>query len=595
MAHSPVRVTTTILLLGIVAAIVAWLCLRVPDLPGEEVVAEAVDRGTSDPATPVLDPEPAEPERLAEPAVEITGTPEAVVAAERTRVFGPTVVLRIRERGTRVELGGVELRWIADVFMSSSWRRPEADTLLLLEDVSSPITLRTWRWDDTEESLANGLGLQGAGEPEERLLDFDGDAGLSRGFTMYARSDGFAWGSTRVDVRTGGEREILLDRSGSLSVRLGNVRLDAYEKLGRRPYLHLRRPEFGWGENLSETIGLRSDHVANGISFESLEPGRYEISVELGIWYDEIKPQVLGKRELTITAAEQGDVLLRLEDPPEPRPQARLSGTLSFPPFPASDSVDLRVHDLLGTHREVKSIQLSEMRPISGSGHAWDAGELPVGRYQIKVWPFLVSWIIDLPAEGNHNVILHLAELAEVEIETIDAETRQRVPLEELVWSYERALTDMVNHVGATLKSVGDPGRFRVYTAPGPIRASVYEMPEELNYGFGSVSAEVMAGHQRILLELSPGCALRIEIHEGGASLPHGAFGAMDITATEVGGAGQVIIDATRTDGILHLSGPGEYELTFGGIPGDFKPVPPRRVEVRPGETVDIVVELERR
>jgi hypothetical protein len=44
------------------------------------------------------------------------------------------------------------------------------------------------------------------------------------------------------------------------------------------------------------------------------------------------------------------------------------------------------------------------------------------------------------------------------------------------------------------------------------------------------------------------------------------------------------------------VSAPGVYEISFEGIDrGRYHPIPPRRVDVRAGETTEVIVELHRR
>ena len=47
---------------------------------------------------------------------------------------------------------------------------------------------------------------------------------------------------------------------------------------------------------------------------------------------------------------------------------------------------------------------------------------------------------------------------------------------------------------------------------------------------------------------------------------------------------------------IFEANTPGLYEIDFDGIGQDrFAPIPPRRVDVRAGETTEVIVELRRK
>ena len=47
----------------------------------------------------------------------------------------------------------------------------------------------------------------------------------------------------------------------------------------------------------------------------------------------------------------------------------------------------------------------------------------------------------------------------------------------------------------------------------------------------------------------------------------------------------------------MEVSAPGGvYEVNFKGVGADrFHPIPPQRVDVRPGETADVIVDLRRK
>ncbi len=46
----------------------------------------------------------------------------------------------------------------------------------------------------------------------------------------------------------------------------------------------------------------------------------------------------------------------------------------------------------------------------------------------------------------------------------------------------------------------------------------------------------------------------------------------------------------------MEVSAPGVYEVSFKGVGADrFLPILPRRVDVRPGETAEVIVDLHRK
>ncbi len=57
--------------------------------------------------------------------------------------------------------------------------------------------------------------------------------------------------------------------------------------------------------------------------------------------------------------------------------------------------------------------------------------------------------------------------------------------------------------------------------------------------------------------------------------------------------AGRVFTSANylQSDRLVEVSAPGVYEVSFKGVGADrFLPIRPRRVDVRPGETAEVIV-----
>ena len=95
--------------------------------------------------------------------------------------------------------------------------------------------------------------------------------------------------------------------------------------------------------------------------------------------------------------------------------------------------------------------------------------------------------------------------------------------------------------------------------------------------------------------ELAPACALRFEFRVDGAALPHedGVFSGLSQGIRAVDHEGRV---SAATYWLFEASAPGLYEISFEGIGADrFLPIPARRVEVRAGETTEVIVELRRK
>ncbi len=59
---------------------------------------------------------------------------------------------------------------------------------------------------------------------------------------------------------------------------------------------------------------------------------------------------------------------------------------------------------------------------------------------------------------------------------------------------------------------------------------------------------------------------------------------------------GRVTVNYLQSDRLVEVSAPGVYEVSFEGVGADrFLPILPRRVDVRQGETAEVIVELRRK
>ena len=91
---------------------------------------------------------------------------------------------------------------------------------------------------------------------------------------------------------------------------------------------------------------------------------------------------------------------------------------------------------------------------------------------------------------------------------------------------------------------------------------------------------------------------MRFEFRDDGAALPRddqvGVHVSRDIRA--IGHKGRVTGDGMQTTMHVDVSAPGLYEISFKSVGGDrYHPIPPRRVEIRGGETTVMIVDLLRK
>ncbi len=101
-----------------------------------------------------------------------------------------------------------------------------------------------------------------------------------------------------------------------------------------------------------------------------------------------------------------------------------------------------------------------------------------------------------------------------------------------------------------------------------------------------------------VKFELAPACTLRIEFRVDGAPLPRddGIFAGLSTVIRAVDHEGRPTNRRLYSDKLVDVSAPGLYEVSFEGVGVDrYHPIPPRLVDVRAGETTEVIVELRRK
>jgi hypothetical protein len=315
---------------------------------------------------------------------------------------------------------------------------------------------------------------------------------------------------------------------------------------------------------------------------------------------------VLAREELSLAAGETRELVLTLTDPPAPPDRVTLGGVVSFPAFDGVEDVRLQLYQAnWGYGVAHVELSLAEMVRVGGALPTWSfqLEDIPVGTCQIHLLPFLKSWMIDVPAGGREDVALVIPELAEVLVETVDARTGERIPLEKLRYVYREDLPGRVHNIWSDqiwTGFEGEPGLFRFWTAPGAAYVTTWEIPSELGYASNHKDLELVPGLQSVRLELAPPCRIRFEFRVDGAA-PRLSDGIWDWVHYGTLNCVRAVDHKGRSKGrageqITEVSAPGVYEISFEGLTkGRFLPIPPRRVDVREGETAEVIVELHRK
>ncbi|MEM7199776.1 MAG: hypothetical protein AAF628_05890 [Planctomycetota bacterium] len=514
--------------------------------------------------------------------------------------FWPEFTLDVRDAHTRAHLEDVELRIASGPGMAAWGRNPP--TTLLGAGLSSPIALMGGRDADAEEVRVAGMALTpAAGEPP-RLVELARRWPPGRGVGVTARAPGYAWNSTSLDVSKG-ERELLLEPAAALDVRLLNVQLERYAALEVVPMLCVYWIREDGGNQYTHFARLDETLATEGLQLKSLVPGGYRVAVELGggSWTEQ---PVLALEEVSLAVGTTGELVLTLDDPPSAPERATLGGVVSFPAPTATwgeEKVRLQIYFQPTQRWRDPDFQfsLADLQRVGGVLPTWSfrVEDLPVGRYRVQLMPFLKVWMIDLSASGAEDLELVLPDLAEVLVETVDGRTGERVPRDELWYRSTKPVPGQRQRELAKADTE-EPGRFRFWAAPGAVRVwPKFPNGAEREFGGNGMDLDLVPGRQSVKFEFAPVYAMRFEFREDGIALPTGPQGlhtTRDIRAVDH--EGRVTDGGLQRDMVVELSAPGLYEISFERIDAErYHPIPPRRVDVRAGETTEVIVELHRK
>ncbi len=517
-------------------------------------------------------------------------------------VYWPEFTLSVRDAQTRAHLDDVELRCVPAAFMASQLPEDGEPMTRLGQELSSPIGLYGGREAEGPDNVVAGMALRPDAGESRRPESFFQSETTDRGVIVFARAPGYAWGQIVVDVSTGAERELLLKSGAALTVQMSNVQRERYAELEFSPTVRVLRSDPRGGEDRVWAQDLDAKVEAEGLSLDGLEPGEYIVYVDLSEDSWRRKKRVLAREEITLAAGERRTLSLAVADAPPPPVLASLGGVISFPHFGGEKTVSLQLYEAAYFEYGGADVDLSltDLERVGGALPTWSfrVEDLPVGLYQIQLWPFLKNWMVEVPAGGIEDLELVIPELAEVTVEAVDAQTGDLVPLEEIRYGSVMTLPGQVHRQWNKLEFDDEPGRFRFWSAPGDGYIATLGIPPELHYGgLQKQDTRLAAGPQSIRFELSPGCTIRFEFRVGGVPLPRDddVWVGLSQTISAIQHEGHVAYNELPSKRRVGVSAPGLYEISFEGIgEGRFLPIPPQRVDVRPGEAAEVVVELRR-
>lgn len=517
--------------------------------------------------------------------------------------FWPEFTLAVRDANTRAHLGGIEL--LSGPGMSNYTWGMNPIRSFLANGLGSPIALMGGRDADEPQAAVPYLALRPAAGESPRLVKITHYMSPGHGTVLYARAPGYAWGSIVIDLSKSEQRELLLKPGSSIDVRLTNVQLARYSALETKPLLCVYWIRKDGGNQAVHFEPLDEKLQTEGLRLDGQKPGGYRVTVELGggSW---AKRPVLAHEEFSLAAGETRELVLTLIDPPAPPDRVTLGGMISFPAFDGMEDVRLKLYQANWGHGDADvALSLAEMVRVGGALPTWSfqLKDIPVGTCQLRLLPFLKGWMIDVPAGGRDDVELVIPELAEVHVETVDARTGKRIPVEKLRYIYKEDLPGRVHNIWSDqiwTGYEGEPGLFRIWTAPGTTYVRTWDIPSDFGYASSGMDLELVPGLQSVRLKLAPPCRIRFEFRVDGAA-PRLSdeiwnwmhYGTLDcVRAVDHNGRSR----GRQGKQVTEVSAPGVYEISFEGLTKDrFLPIPPRLVDVREGEMTEVIVELERK
>jgi len=538
-------------LLVVAGAVGTWIATapaRGPDARARPDVVDATRARPTPPRLAVAEcPAPLDAARAGEVRA---NAPDAPPRPDATSPPPPALALRVEDARTGRVLDGVTV--LAHVPMGRHYEHPGSDVRreVVARAARSPIAL---------------------------------DAPDALGETLFVCAPGYAWEKVELGAEPRGERLVALVPEARLIATFAGVDAGAghgftlFRPGGERPVLRRRVPDDG-----------------RALLVDGLRPGRYEAVVEERYALD---PRARARAEVRLIEGRRETVALVLGERPEAVRPVVCSGTLELPLVVHDVDVrfDVRALDRERTEFPVSvrvDVRPSRIRHVPGTERrvAWSAGRLWPGRYQVRLSPFEVYGLVEVPAGGTTSASLVVPPLARVEVAVLEERTRRPVLLAEL--RYRRVPdADWYRPVSSDRAAPLVEGRFVLQVPPGllSVAAGDPETTRALGLGRGRRTVDVRPGDQRVALALPPIVGLRLVLEDDGTRVPPRQFAGLRVEAA--GHDGAVVHDGLAQDGVVECDAPGAYRVVFGDV-SPYAPLRDRVVRLEAGALREVVVAL---
>lgn len=472
------------------------------------------------------------------------GTSDAVVYVVRA----PLTRLRVVDKQTGTPLSGVQVVGIGNWEMEEARHPMGLGAEPLTEETQSPVTLHPPR------SLATSTSIN-----------------------ALVSADGYAWASVTLDLWSGGERTVELERGGTLRVSIdGQVprsgRLRLYATPPGAPIHEMKVP------------------AGKPVVYEDLAAGEYDVRLELGDWYQD--PKRLCGQKVIVEA--NGDVSVDLAFAPVvAAPKAKASGVLVIP-FGWDLGSFYAMTELLGASSDGSEqrhvIRQRDLTAVPGQPGSFSFAIPPreVGRYEFDLSPLGWKQIYDLPPEGRTDLRFQLPEPVEFTVRVLDAATGDPADVESVSWN---PVWPKEAHGGSlmTENNPESPGLFRFHVTQGEVNVSCWEL------GYTGSSKTLDARNtSEVTLELTRSSSATLVLRDGDQTVPWPEAAEYDIEPVD-GGDGHYNSSGSA-DGVrwFGVSKPGRYRIALPELNG-FESQEPIEFEMLKGERIELIIELVRR
>lgn len=401
-----------------------------------------------------------------------------------------------------------------------------------------------------------------------------------RGMRSYwVTANGYAWGFIQVDHETGGERELRLERGGSLKVQVvGNdTIIETYFRLRSRD-----------SRQVVTTFLLNESGGWQGLG--GIAPGEYDARVEVGPADGEVV--LLGETQTIVGAGETSTVRIELHGDPIPA-LVPVGGVLVLPPAHRELRPSLRIRPADGPafrRGDVKRVGWDAMATHENTPGvlSWNADHLTPGRYLFVVEPFEYGILIDVPQAPLENVRIEVPSLHPVVVCAVDANTRKPIVGMKLRWSREGPVQQSGAKESIEIEAEPGQGCVSLLVPAGAISLSV----RGPTHGEQSMNAYIGTTSRHFTVELPARFPRDIVLFDGDTSIPW--MQGMTCTLRNVLSTVPNPCERVGEAGMrAYFETPGEYELVVGPIPGFQQPAP-MEVSINQETDLPIVIQLSR-